>query len=99
VKREDTLQGRASIRGAHRAKGLLVLTRRTDPPTNAPLSCDSSYFTTQVMGRAAADLRQLSRPGGAAQSANFRVTAGDRARRRRASRGTSTSRTRRNRAS
>jgi hypothetical protein len=79
VKRQDTLQGRAKVKGPGRAKGMLVLTRRSaDPPTNPPQSCDSSYFTTQVMGRVLQPIcANCHVPGGAAQSANFRVTAGD----------------------
>ena len=79
VKRTDTLQGRAKVKGPARAKGMLVLTRRSaDPPTSTPQSCDSSYFTTQVISRVLQPIcANCHVPGGAAQSANFRVTAGD----------------------
>jgi hypothetical protein len=47
------MRGRAKLRGGgKRMKGLLALSRRVvEPPTTPPHTCDSSYFTGQVMGR------------------------------------------------
>ena len=71
-------RGRAQLRGpGHQAKGMLVLTRRTVSPPSTP-PCDSSYFTAQVMGRVLQPIcANCHVAGGSAQSASFRVTAGD----------------------
>ncbi len=75
---KSTSLGVARVSGrGKRMKGLLALTRRlAEPPGNPP--CDSSYFTLQVMGRVLQPIcANCHVAGGAAQAANFRVTAGD----------------------
>jgi hypothetical protein len=76
--RRGGVRGRASLRGAgHRAKGLLALAARAVTPPSTP-PCDSSFFDAQVMGRVLQPIcANCHVAGGAAQSANFRVTPGD----------------------
>src|SRR5205814_6688334 len=74
------LKGQARLHGKRLAMhGLLVLTRRTsDPPATPPATCDSSFFTGQVMGRVLLPIcANCHTAGGAAATANFRVTAND----------------------
>src|SRR5205085_593760 len=76
----DELSGRAKLRGpGTRAKGVLALTRRkVDPPSTPPATCDSGYFTGQVMGRVLLPIcAGCHVAGGAAANANFRVTPSD----------------------
>jgi hypothetical protein len=76
----DTALGMAAIRGRGKGlQGLLTLSRRViAPPTSPPDTCDSSFFTGQVMGRVLQPVcAGCHVPGGSAQAANFRVTAGD----------------------
>jgi len=80
AKDPTALRGRAKLkRPGKRMRGLLVLTRRTgDQRSNPPASCDSSYFTGQVMGRVLQPIcANCHVAGGAAQNTNFRVTVGD----------------------
>jgi hypothetical protein len=80
VKGKDTVRGRARlVAPGHRMKGALALTRRSnDPSTNPPAACDSTYFTTQVMGQVLLPVcAGCHVAGGSAQNANFRVTATD----------------------
>jgi hypothetical protein len=75
---EAVVQGAAKLRGpGKKVRGLLVLARRVvQPPTDPP--CDSPFFATQVMGRVLQPIcANCHVAGGAAQSANFRVTATD----------------------
>jgi hypothetical protein len=77
---ETSLKGRLRLRGVgRRTNGTLVLTRRTvEPPVNPPVTCDSSYFTGQVMGRVIQPVcANCHVAGGTAQLAAFRVTPGD----------------------
>src|SRR5262245_47756110 len=77
---EAVVRGRVKLKTAGgKLKGLLVLTRRsTEPPPNPPASCDNSFFTGQVMGRVLQPIcANCHTAGGAAQTANFRVTVGD----------------------
>ena len=76
----DVLAGKARLRGAGtHANGVLALTRRrVDPPTNPAATCDSAYFTGQVMGRVLQPIcAGCHVAGGAAANANFRVTPSD----------------------
>jgi hypothetical protein len=68
---DGQLAGKLRLLGAAgRMKGRLVLARRT--------ACDSTFFTGQVMGRVLQPIcANCHVPGGAAEAANFRVTAGD----------------------
>src|SRR5262249_30011548 len=75
-----------SVRGTARLKGpgkklagQLVLTRRdAGPPVTPPQSCDNAFFTGQVMGRVLSPIcANCHVAGGSAQTASFRVTAGD----------------------
>lgn len=79
-KNTAVLQGPAKLKGGGmKAKGLLVLTRRSvDPPATPPTTCDSSFFTGQVMGRVLQPIcANCHVAGGAAAAANFRVTPND----------------------
>ncbi len=72
-----TVKGRLKLLGGHTVKGTLVLTRRVAPPTT-PAACDNSFFTGQVMGRVLQPIcANCHVAGGAAQSADFRVTPSD----------------------
>jgi hypothetical protein len=78
VKNENVLRGPAKLKGAGvKMNGSLVMTRRTvEPPTSA--TCESAFFTGQVMGRVLQPIcANCHSAGGAAATANFRVTAGD----------------------
>jgi hypothetical protein len=80
VRGADTIDGRVRLRAVGgRRKGKLALARRhpTTPP-NPPATCDSSYFTGQVMGRVLQPIcANCHVAGGTAAGANFRVTPGD----------------------
>jgi len=71
LKPNGRIVGRARlVTSAGRYKGRLILNRKT--------SCDSAYFTGQVMGRVLGPIcANCHVPGGAAQAANFRVTVDD----------------------
>ncbi len=74
------IEGQVLLRGpGARLRGLLVLTRRTpEPPASSPQTCSSPLFDGQVMGRVLQPICAACHvAGGAAQSATFRVTAGD----------------------
>jgi hypothetical protein len=78
--RGETLRGKVRLRGPGRKrKGTLTLARRhVDPPATPPVTCDSAYFTGQVMGRVLQPVcANCHSAGGAAQTAALRVTAGD----------------------
>ncbi len=79
-KGQTVLRGKARLAGpGGRARGMLVLTRRVvQPPPNPPETCDSSYFTGQVMGRVLQPIcSNCHSAGGSAQATAFRVTASD----------------------
>ncbi len=76
----DAIAGRAKLRGpGGHGKAMLSLTRRhVDPPANPPATCDSSFFTGQVMGRVLTPIcSSCHTASGAAANANFRVTPAD----------------------
>src|SRR5262245_13267450 len=76
----DAIAGRARLhRPGVRASGTLALTRRhVDPPSNPPATCDSPFFTGQVLGRVLQPIcAGCHVAGGAAANANFRVTTTD----------------------
>jgi hypothetical protein len=78
--RGERLVGKVRLRGPGRKlKGTLTLARRhVDPPAEPPATCDSAYFTGQVMGRVLQPIcANCHAAGGAAQTTSFRVTAGD----------------------
>jgi hypothetical protein len=76
---DTSLTGKAKLKGgALRAKGSLTLTKRNDqPPANPPATCNSDFFTGQVMGSVLNICAACHVPGGAAEHTTFRVTTGD----------------------
>jgi hypothetical protein len=75
----DSLTGKAKLKGgAVRVKGSLTLTKRVDQlPSEPPVTCNSDFFTGQVMGQVLTVCAACHVPGGAAEHTTFRVTAGD----------------------
>ena len=76
---ETSLSGKAKLKGAGlRAKGTLTLIKRVDqPPVDPPTTCNSDFFTGQVMGRVLTICAACHVPGGAAEHTTLRVTLGD----------------------
>jgi hypothetical protein len=75
-----TVTGRVRLRmPGGKLKGTLALTRRViEPPVNPPQTCDSSFFTGQVMGRVLQPVcANCHAADGSARQTNFRVTPGD----------------------
>jgi hypothetical protein len=78
--RKGDVTGRIRLSGPGAAlKGALTLTRRTiEPPVNPPETCDSTFFTGQVMGRVLQPVcANCHVADGSARQTNFRVTPGD----------------------
>jgi len=76
----DTVNGNVKLRGAAtKLKGSLSMLRRVvTPPTSAPVTCDNPFFTGQVMGLVLQPVcGSCHIEGGAAASAQFRVTSSD----------------------
>src|SRR5262249_26344645 len=78
---DGSARGRARLRraGKHGAGALVIAPRSPEPPpATPPASCDSPFFSAQVMGRVLQPIcAGCHITGGAAQHANFRVTLGD----------------------
>ena len=76
---DTSLTGKAKLKGgAIRMKGTLTLTKRNDQPSgNPPTTCNSDFFTGQVMGGVLTICAACHVPGGAAEHTTFRVTTGD----------------------
>ncbi len=74
----DQLRGKAKVRGSSRMRGTLVLSKSiVEPPAQPPQTCDSSFFTGQVMGVALSRCAGCHVAGGTAANAALRVTLGD----------------------
>jgi hypothetical protein len=75
----DSLTGKTKLKGGSvRAKGSLTLTKRVDQtPSEPPVTCNSDFFTGQVMGSVLTICAACHVPGGAAEHTAFRVTTGD----------------------
>jgi hypothetical protein len=71
---DTSLSGKAKLKGGGlRAKGTLTLTKRVDQtPTEPPVTCNSDFFTGQVMGSVLSVCAACHVPGGAAEHTTFR---------------------------
>jgi hypothetical protein len=76
---DTSLSGKAKLKGGGvRARGTLTLAKRVDqPPDDPPESCNSDFFTGQVMGGTLAICASCHTVGGAAEHTTFRVTMTD----------------------
>ncbi|MGH7895747.1 MAG: hypothetical protein ACREQL_13830 [Candidatus Binatia bacterium] len=76
---DTALTGKVKLKGgALRAKGSLTLTKRVDqPPVDPPDTCNSDFFTGQVMGRTLTICAGCHVQGGAAEHTTLRITTSD----------------------
>ncbi len=76
---DTSLTGKAKLKGGSvHAKGTLTLTQRaTQTPTDPPVTCNSDFFSGQVMGGVLTICAACHVQGGAAEHTNFRVTMND----------------------
>ena len=79
VRKGGSLVGAAQLSGKRHMKAMLTMRRRSNgPPSSPPSTCDSSFFTGQVMGRVLKpNCAGCHVAGGAAQATSFRVTPTD----------------------
>ncbi len=76
---DAALSGKAKLKGTGvRAKGSLSMSKRADQPnTDPPQTCDSDFFTGQVMGRVLTTCAGCHVVGGAAEHTTLRITLTD----------------------
>jgi hypothetical protein len=76
---DTSLTGKAKLKsGSVHAKGTLTLAKRnSQPPVDPPPTCNSDFFTGQVMGSVLTICSACHVQGGAAEHTTFRVTMND----------------------